>query len=95
MKCQMALMWLAHFLENEQVCLTNRETRCRNVLLERSMSLVNLVSFLTAQYRCLGKTALSASQWSVKSRRIVDTPLASIARGLKQSLWNEHQRDSP
>ena len=34
-------MWFASFLENESVCRTSRDTRCRSVQLNRSMPLVS------------------------------------------------------
>jgi hypothetical protein len=37
MKYWMAPIWLASFLENASVSRTKRETRCRKVLLKRSM----------------------------------------------------------
>ena len=37
MECLRASIWLASLLENDNVSCTKRETRCRSVLLKRSM----------------------------------------------------------
>ena len=37
MKSFMAPIWLASFLENDNAARTKRDTRCRSVLLNRSM----------------------------------------------------------
>ena len=65
MKYLMAPIWLANFLENDNVSRTRREMRCLSVLLKRSMWLVLGAFLVMALCRSAGITPVYASYWSV------------------------------
>ena len=56
MKYLMAPMWFARFFEKAKVSRTRRETRCRIVLLKRSIGLVLRACFVMAWCCAAGMT---------------------------------------